>query len=116
MQTSIQVMVKCGYVDVDDKIQSKNSGFNRRERESSSPRSQDGVLNGVGCRALDFLVTAHEQIGNTCTMNNQTSPNDAANSDSNNLVVASSGTSGLASSTPSLPPSRSPVTLCVHTP
>ncbi|XP_028774610.1 LOW QUALITY PROTEIN: zinc finger CCCH domain-containing protein 19-like [Neltuma alba] len=82
----------------DDNIQSKNSGFNRREREPSSPRSEGG-----GCRALDFLVTAHEQIGNTCTVKNQTSPSDTANGDSNNLVVATSGSSAVASDPPSLP-------------
>ncbi|KAK4262097.1 hypothetical protein QN277_027703 [Acacia crassicarpa] len=94
---------KSGERKQDDNVQSKNSGFNRREREPSSPRSQNGVLNDIGCRALDFLVTAHEQIGNTCTMKNQTSPNDTANGDSKNLVVAMSGTSGVASGPPSLP-------------
>lgn len=86
-----------------DNVQSKDSGYNRREREASSPRSQDGVPNDDESRALDFLATAREQIGNTCTVKNQSSPNDTANGDSNNLVVAMSGTSGVTSGPPSLP-------------
>ncbi|XP_054824189.1 zinc finger CCCH domain-containing protein 44-like [Prosopis cineraria] len=87
----------------DGNVQPKNYGFNRREMEPSSPRSQSGVLNDVGCGALEFSVAAHEQIGNTCTVKNETSPSDAANGDSNNLVVAMSGTSGVDSDDPSLP-------------
>lgn len=84
-------------------MQSKGSGFNRRESETSSPRSQGGVSNDVGCRALDFLAIAHEQIGNICTTKSQTSPNDAATGDSNNVGVAMSATSGVASDISSLP-------------
>ncbi|KAF7828930.1 Zinc finger CCCH domain-containing protein 44 [Senna tora] len=89
----------------DDNIPAKESGLNIREREPSSPRSQGGVSTDTGCRALNFLATAHDQIGNIFSIMSRNSPNNATNGDNNNVGVATSGTSGVASDISSLPPS-----------